>query len=61
MVSPSKPIVLDNCISVKDAVKYIGQLWLIEMKSFEEYLVQAGNSGDYRFGLKQSLKRGQNE
>jgi len=28
----------------------LGQLWLIEMKPFEEYLVQAENSEDYRFG-----------
>ena len=82
MVSPSKPFVLDNCISVKDAAEYsgyssqylrrlfrlgklaglkLGQLWLIEMKSFEKYLVQVENSADYRFGPKQSLEQGKNE
>ena len=32
----------------------LGQLWLIELESFESYLVQAGNSKDHRFGPKQS-------
>jgi excisionase family DNA binding protein len=71
MVSLSKPFVLDNCISIKDAAEYsgynpqylrrllrlgklaglkLGQLWLIEMESFEEYLVQARISKDHRFG-----------
>ncbi|MCJ7622619.1 MAG: hypothetical protein MUO76_03880 [Anaerolineaceae bacterium] len=30
----------------------LGQLWLIEMESFDEYREQAGNSDDHRFGLK---------
>jgi len=30
----------------------LGQLWLIELESFEECLVQAGRSKDHRFGPK---------
>jgi hypothetical protein len=30
----------------------LGQLWLIEMESFEWYLSEVGNSQDHRFGLK---------
>ena len=30
----------------------LGQLWLIEMESFENYLVEAGDSEDHRFGPK---------
>lgn len=30
----------------------LGQLWLIEMESFSEYLVLAGTSKDHRFGPK---------
>ena len=69
----SKPFVLDNWISVKDAAKFsgysqqylrrllrlgklagmkLGQLWLIEMESFEWYLSEVGNSQDHRFGAK---------
>jgi hypothetical protein len=39
----------------------LGQIWLIEVESFDEYLVQAGNSADYRFDPKQSLGRDENE
>ncbi len=28
----------------------LGQVWLIELESFEEYLVQVDNSKDQRFG-----------
>lgn len=28
----------------------LGQLWLIDMESFEMYLFQVGNSKDLRFG-----------
>lgn len=28
----------------------LGQVWLIELESFEEYLEKAGNSQDQRFG-----------
>lgn len=80
MPSLSKPFVLNNRISVKDAAAYsrnntqyvrrlfrlgsltslkLDQLWLIEMKPFEEYLTQAGNSEDHRFGSKQSLDQGE--
>ncbi len=30
-----------------------GQVWLIDMKSFEAYLAQAGSLEDHRFGPKQ--------
>lgn len=73
MPSASKPVVLDNYLSVKAAAEYsdyshqylrrllrlgklaglkLGQLWLIEMDSFEGYLTQAGNSRDNRFAPK---------
>ena len=65
----SKPVILENSISVKAAAEYsgysqqylrrllrlgklvgikLGQLWLIELDSFEEYLDEAGNSKDQR-------------
>ena len=69
----SKPRVIENCISVKDASKYsgysqqylrrllrigklaglkLGQLWLIELESFQLFLTKAKESNDYRFGTR---------
>ncbi len=73
LLQSSKPVILDNILSVKTAAEYsgyspqylrrllrigklpglkLGQMWLIEMKSFEKYISEARNSQDHRFGPK---------
>jgi excisionase family DNA binding protein len=73
LLQTSKPLILDNIISVKAAAEYsgyssqylrrllrlgklaglkLGQMWLIDMDSFELYLSEVGNSPDHRFGPK---------
>jgi len=63
LLQSSKPVILDNLISVKAAAEYsgyspqylrrllrigklpglkLGQMWLIEMKSFEKYISRQG-------------------
>ncbi len=73
LLESSKPLILDNIISVKAAAEYsgyssqylrrllrlgklaglkLGQVWLIDVDSFELYLSEVGKSQDHRFGPK---------